>query len=426
MKKRDLLGLQPGAKTLDETDPLWELVAQFGLNKDCADFRGNSLGLQPHGFEKLLLKQSRLWRKHRHDGHFVGDIPWWQKHRRYEETLASILGCHASIPEATVGNSLSVNSVLLLETFLQYKRDQPRKKYPLPVVVTTATNFPADIASLRRSLHIVFGKDKYHLVEIPPERNGLYDFKKVIGFIKAKPNIILGFFPGLCYITGQRFPIEELTEALHEKDAIAGFDLAHAAGNFRLSLHKWDVDFATLCTYKYLNAGPGAVGGLYVHERWYEVDLANGGGWWSIHEDHRFNPPQGRHVPAPGARRFLASNDPVFNMQGLEAWFDMVDEYGWGTILRKHQKLSDFFLKCLKCVDGMEIITPFEPEQRGCQFSFRTKLDRDFVISELRKRNCFCEPRGADILRAAPVSYNTYMQAWYFCKALETILSENA
>ena len=322
-------------------------------------------------------------------------------------------------------NTLSSNNVLILETFLAHIRDTHDSE-DMPVILTIGSNFPSDDVGLEHALQVVLGT-RYQLVKFEPRHDGLYDFDQLIEFIKIRPGIKLGFFPGLCYVTGQRFPIERITAALHQAGAIAGFDLAHAAGNFKLSLHDWNVDFATFCGYKYMNGGPGAVGGIFVHERWFTEQclpkVLRVSGWFGIHRDDRFSFDSETYRPAPGAWSFVESNDQIFNMLGVEAWFDLVETYGWDLILKKNEEISSFLYECLATVTRATIVTPEPYAERGCQISFKTMRNIDNVMACLSEKH-FVEKRGKDIIRVTAVAYNSFEQVWNFCKELAHILEK--
>jgi kynureninase len=393
-------------------------------------FAGNSLGGQAAGFVKKLLYHADIWIKKRHHGHFhtdgtVKDRPWWRYQEKLVPTASRLLGVRnmPDCPEVAIFGTLSPNTRALLETFCMYIRDELQGK-GTPTIVTIKVNFPSDDVGLKYALRVVFG-NKFKLIEVEPDKNGLYDFRRMINIIKTTPNVKLGFFPGLCYITGQRFPLEELSDALHSRGAIAGFDLAHSIGNYQLSLHHDGVDFATFCGYKYLCGGPGAVGGIFVHQDWLEILPVSYrvSGWFGIHMDDRFNFDPGDYRAAPGAWSFLQSNDQIFNMLGVESFFDLVDEYGEEHIFRKHQEISTFMYECLKQVRGIRIVTPEPWTERGCQILFKPiGKNVDEVLEGVNATN-FCEKRG-DGIRVAPVAYNTFEECWEFARDLDRVLNE--
>lgn len=434
MRNNTLINL--GAKAA-EADKRWEetlgeYVKSFHKKKKVNYFAGNSLGLHPKRFKHNLLKHANIWKKEQHNGHFyedgtMYDRPWWRYQEKHVSTAASLLGahCHEQCPEVALFGTLSANNKLLVEIFAVHIRDTLRVKNP--TIVTIKTNFPSDDVGLKHALKTVFG-NSYKLVEIPPTNaNGLYEFDAMVRQINREENVAMGFFPGLCYTTGQRFPIAKLTEALHAKGAIAGFDLAHSMGNYQLHLHNDGVDFATFCGYKYLNGGPGSVGGIFVHEKWFSKDGFKNhtdyvSGWFGVHMDDRFRFNPNNYRPAPGAWGFLQSNDQIFNMQGVEAYFELVKEYGKANIFKKQKELSQFMQRCLSVIPRVEIITPRQFNERGSQTSFYVPgINTKTLVEDINRMGNFCEQRG-NFIRVTPVAYNTFNEVWKFCKCLNTLV----
>ncbi len=408
---------------------LGSYASSFDQSNGINYFAGNSLGLMPNGFRKKLLKHADIWQTEQHNGHFKedgtkSDRPWWKYQEKLVPTASELLGAspNAKYPEVALFNTLSVNNRNLIETFCTYLRDTSNGA-EIPTIISIKTNFPSDDVGLKYALRVVFGK-KYKLVEVNPITGyGLYDFDKLIEIIENEPNVIMGFFPGLCYITGQRFPIQRITEALHKRDAIAGFDLAHSMGNYQLNLHNENVDFATFCGYKYLCGGPGAVGGIFVHEKWFDVpEFLYVSGWFGVHEKDRFNFNPESYRPAPGAWGFLQSNDQVFNTLGVEAYFELVEKHGKDNIFKKNEEISTFMYECLSSIPKVNIITPKPYSERGCQILFKAHMFKvDYVLGALKKRN-FCEKRGGDAIRVAPLAYNKFSQVWEFAEDLHSCL----
>lgn len=390
-------------------------------NKFCNSsnyFAGNSLGLVPEGVDERLQLHHDIWKEEKHDSHFYIDgknvkFAWWEKHKQLLKTASKLLGCKNSkrCPEVAIGNGgLSVVNRLVIEDICKYIRDTTYEAGPLPVFMTIKSNFPSDDVGLKYALATVFGKH-FQLIEFEPinKKTGLYDFDKLIQVIKESTNLKMGFFPGLCFSSGQKFPIERITEALHSVKAVAGFDLAHSVGNYPLHLHNWKVDFATFCNYKYNNSGPGAIAGFYVHEKWFSKPEFNPvSGWFGIlaKDRFKFNPDNFR--PAPGAERMILSNYPIFSMLPIEVSFETIDECGIHNMFNYHKKLSDFTYECLSRIPGIQIITP--RNEHGCQISFTTKNIKQ-LFDHIQKEN-FCERRGRYIIRVAPVAYNSFQDVY--------------
>jgi kynureninase len=264
---------------------------------------------------------------------------------------------------------------------------------------------------------------KYELVELESNDDGLYDVEKLITEINNLSNIKMGFFPGLCYQTGQRFNIKKITEALHSIGAFAGFDLAHSVGNYQLQLHKWNVDFATFCGYKYLNGGPGATSGIFIHRKLFSKShFTQVYGWFGISEKDRFNYNPATYRPAPGAWSMMLSNDPIFNMLGLETSFEALEKCGLDKIFQYHKDISIFFYDCLETINRIKIITPKDYAQRGSQLSFYSSASIDDLLNYINDGSYFCEKRK-NTIRIAPVAYNTYLDVWNITERVDSYFS---
>jgi kynureninase len=216
--------------------------------------------------------------------------------------------------------------------------------------------------------------------------------------------------------------MREITARAHSHGAIAGFDLAHAAGNAPLSLHEWDVDFAVWCSYKYLNAGPGATAGLFVHERFAnDFDRPRLAGWWGHDTDRRFLMEPDFH-PMPGAEGWQNSNPAILPMACLRASLDIFMEAGIDRLRAKSVKLTEYFETLMSMIgdDKIEIITPSDPEQRGAQLSIRVKGADRSLFDKIRNAGAICDWREPDVIRAAPVPlYNSYEDVFRLCKIIK-------
>ncbi len=415
-KWKDLLAK---ALQLDESDPLKNYVQEFSRPSGIADLRGNSLGFMPKRFPLIFANEAHKWGNLGHDGHLEGKEPWWIYGEQYEKPLAELLGCNGDVPEAVIGNSLSINNFLLILFALWKKKQEGRTK-----VVTIATIFPSDLESIKSALRIIHGKmdiDEF-LVIANPRGGETYDFARLCGIIGETKNLALGFFEMVNYKSGERFPVQDLAKQVHANGGFIGLDLAHGIGNMQLHMTDWNIDFSTFCSYKYLNGGPGGVAGFYIKEALI-AELALLLGWWGIDKDTRFGPTE-NYKPAKGARRFLASNDPIFNSLGLKANLEIVTQYSFAAIEEKHKTISTYLYDLLSCIPQVGIITPTAWEHRGCQISFTTPQHAASGVLETlaKKHHCFGEIRG-DILRAAPVAYNTYTEAATFAQALAKTLN---
>ncbi len=422
IRKPSLRGMLLKANPLDKTDPLsgWRGEFMFPYNSVC-DARGNSLGACPGAWlSHHMSSHIDIWRHQGHDGHFSEEfdgVPWWRYHELFEEHIANLLGTDASVPEAVVGNSLSINNYMLILEFLALARATTGKKK----ILTLSTFFNSDIESIKKAIYIMYGSEKVdeYCILVKPDKGDLYSMSHIKKAIAdAGDDLAMVFVPIVCHKTGQRFHVDQLAEVAHSYEAFIGVDLAHGIGNVPLQLSKWNIDFATFCSYKYLNGGPGGVGGFYVNKK--HIDsLSRPSGWWGISSETRFGPSE-NYLPAKGARRFLSSNDPILNMQALKTYLFKVRDLkgGWNAIFKKHEEISLYAHQTLSLIPGIEVITPLDFNDRGCQISFRVLgADVKTVLQFLKSKQCYVEDRG-DILRSAFVAYNRYKEVAELAKAL--------
>ena len=241
-------------------------------------------------------------------------------------------------------------------------------------------------------------------------------------------SIALVLLPGVQYYTGQAFEIEAITRLAHAKGCVVGFDLAHAAGNLVLRLHEWNVDFAVWCTYKYLNSGPGSVGGCFVHERHgMQQDLPRLAGWWGHDKESRFRMEPGFR-PIPGAEGWQLSNPPILSLAAIRASLDVFMEAGGMEPLREKSLRLTAYLEWLlqrEIGDSVEILTPADPRRRGCQLSLRVKSSGSgrTVLEKLEASGVTCDWREPDVIRVAPVPlYNRYEEVHRFVEILREAL----
>jgi kynureninase len=419
-KFKELLG---SATALDAADTI-DMYPEAFSEVAGSNLRGNSLGPMPKWFVHEVNRETHKWGQLGHDGHFEGQQKWWLFHEYFESPLAKLLGSRLNIEEgvieAVVGNSLSVNNMFAL---LALYRNAINKNPLQKKIIVPATMFPSDIQTVHAVIYQTIGEkpDKY-IIWLHPDKNGLYNHTEIVECIEASDDIALGCFEIINFKTGQRFDVEKIGMALHKKGAYLHVDLAHGIGNIPLNITDWGIDTAAWCSYKYLNSGPGAVGGLYVkHELCTEL-CPYPMGWWGLDKDTRFGDPKG-YQPALGSRRFLASNDQIFNMLGLKAQLGLFEKYPLEEIFQKHKNISTYAYELLSYISAAQIITPSDWEKRGCQISFTVSpYAADGVLEMLKKKNCFCEIRGS-VLRIAPTAHNTYEEIAHFMRTLNNILS---
>ncbi len=417
-------GTRSFAETADEADPLGHFRERFFIPRDedgneTIYFTGNSLGLQPKTVRSYVEQELKDWETLGVEGHLHAKNPWLPYHEFLTEKMADVVG---ALPiETVVMNSLTVNLHLLMVSF--YRPTPERHK-----IVIEKGAFPSDQYAVES--HIRFhGYDPAALIELSP-RSGETTLRTedIIETIERNgPAIALIMLGGVNYYTGQAYDMQAITDAGHKAGAVVGFDLAHAAGNIELKLHDWDVDFAAWCSYKYLNAGPGAVGGAFVNERHAaSFDLPRFAGWWGHDKETRFlmGP---EFQPMQGAEGWQVSNPPILQMASLRASLEIFDEAGMPALAEKSRKLTGYLESLIGEIEGerISVITPREPAARGCQLSIRVKGGDRSIHDKLATRGIVADWREPDVIRVAPVPlYNTFQDVFRFAGVLESILSE--
>ncbi len=426
------------ARHLDEQDPLRQFREKFiipSLNgKEQIYFLGNSLGLQPKNTKEELNKILDHWASYGVEGFFMGENRWIDYHDQLTKPLSKIVG---ALPhEITVMNQLTVNLHLMMVSF--YQPHGKRNK-----ILCEAKAFPSDQYMFETHIrHYGFNPDEI-IIEAKP-RPGEYlicteDIADSIG--KHKNELALVLFSGVNYYTGQAFNIKEITRTAHDAGILCGFDLAHAAGNIPLQLHDWDVDFACWCSYKYLNSGPGGVGGVYIHEKFHDdKNIKRFAGWWGYDKETRFKMEKG-FKPIPTAEGWQLSTPSLLLYASHKAALDIFEEAGWNNIQAKQKLLNNYLWFVLdetnKSSSGkiIEFITPRpdscrDEEERGCQVSLLTlekgkpaSLSGRKIFDELTKLGVMSDWREPNVIRIAPVPlYNTFEEVWRFGSIIESIL----
>ncbi len=409
------------AKELDDADALGDLRDQFHFpvikGKRAVYFCGNSLGLQPKNAKKYFLEELDDWAKWGVDGHFNSTRPWFAYHHNFTKSLAKIVGAKNS--EVVAMNTLTVNLHLLMLSF--YRPTKKRFK-----IIMEAGAFPSDMYAMETQAKLHGFNPKSAIVEVKPRKGEhTIDEEDILSAIdKHKSSVALVVFGGVNYYTGQYFDLEKITKAGHKVGAKVGFDLAHAVGNMPMELHKWDVDFACWCSYKYLNSGPGGVGGAFVNEKHAKnpktLRLA---GWWGYDEKTRFQMTKG-FKPIPTAESWQMSNAQVMNMAAHRASLDIFDQTSVKNLRKKSLVLTayaEYLLELVKTENKKlkyEIVTPKNPEQRGAQLSLLFKSNGKKVFKHVEKNNIIVDWREPNVFRFAPVPmYNNFQDVYelYAC-----------
>lgn len=405
------------AREMDAADPLASYRARFLFPKkqnghDCLYFCGNSLGLQPATAQAYVEQELRDWAELGVEGHFHARHPWLPYHEFLAEQTARLVG---ALPhEVVVMNSLTVNLHLLLLSF--YRPTRARHK-----ILIEANAFPSDQYAAQSQIKLHGFDAQTSLLELKPrEDEATLRMEDVEEFIAREgESIAVILLGGVNYASGQAFDMRRVVAAGHAQGCVVGFDLAHAAGNLVLALHEWDADFAVWCSYKYLNAGPGAIAGCFVHERHgRNADLPRLAGWWGNNKEKRFLM-QPEFEALPGAEGWQLSNPPILQLAALRAAMEIFDEAGMDKLRAKSLLLTGYleFLLTQKPARNFTIITPREPEQRGAQLSLRMHREGKAILKRLLALNVICDWREPDLIRVAPVPlYNSFEEAQRFAE----------
>jgi kynureninase len=417
------------AREQDKKDSLKKFRKRFLFpqykGSDALYFVGNSLGLQPANVSKYIQVELDDWAKLASEGHFDGHNPWYSYHEMFTKPIAKLMGTLED--EVIVMNQLTVNLHLLMISFYQPKG----KKYK---IICESNAFSSDNYALQTQVQLNGYNPADAIIEVAP-RKGEHTLRTedILDTIKKHSSeIALVIFGGVNYLTGQLLDMPRITQAAHKAGILCGFDLAHAAGNIELKLHDWDVDFACWCTYKYFNSGPGAVAGAYIHQRHVKnSNLLRLGGWWGHDKKKRFIMDK-KFTPMQTAEGWQLSNAPVLSMAAHKASIDIFTEAGGMTALRKKSLKLTSYLEFI--IDGinkkiksknleLEIITPSDPNQRGCQLSIIAHgIGKDFY-NALSKVGVFCDWRNPNVIRLAPVPlYNSFEDVWRFGQVAEKLL----
>ena len=411
------------AAQMDASDSLKHFREKFYIPKQANGeevlyFTGNSLGLQPKTTKNYIEQELEDWKNLGVEGHLQAKNPWLPYHEFLTEQMAKIVGARAV--ETVVMNSLTVNLHLLMVSF--YRPTRERYK-----IIIEAGAFPSDQYAVGSQIKFHGFDVENSLIKLTPRVGETTlrtaDIEKTIE--ENGEEIALILLGGVNYYTGQKFDFQRIVEAGHRAGAIVGFDLAHAAGNVGLRLHDWNADFAAWCSYKYLNAGPGGIAGVFVHERHAEsFDLPRFAGWWGHDKETRFLMGE-EFVPIRGAEGWQLSNPPIFQLAALKASLDVFEEAGMENLTEKSKKLTGYLEFLLNEIHDrrISVITPSDSGERGCQLSIRVKNSDKSLFNEITMRGVIADWREPDVIRVAPVPlYNSFTDVWKFAEILKDCL----
>ena len=412
------------AQQLDTSDPLKSYRDKFIIpqanGKQKIYFLGNSLGLQPKSARDYIQLIMQDWADLGVESFFHAKEPWMNYHDQLIHPLSKIVG---ALPhEVVVMNQLTVNLHLMMVSF--YRPSATRYK-----IICEAKAFPSDQYTFETHVRHHNFDPALAIVEVSP-RPGEHTIttEDILSAIeKNGQSTALVLFGGINYYTGQLFDMGAITKAAQSVGAKVGFDLAHAAGNVDMQLHDWGVDFACWCSYKYLNSGPGAIGGAFIHEKNHDIDLPRFAGWWGYDKPTRFKMEKG-FIAMAGAEGWQLSTPALFLYAAHRASLEIFEEAGWSNILAKQKMLTNYLWFLLKelntTTDGkcFKFITPENSTERGSQVSLLMLQHGKKVFEALAKLDIMVDWREPDVIRLAPVPlYNSFEEVWRFGNIIETL-----
>ena len=401
------------ARALDDADELRAFRDEFLFPKGVDVYlAGNSLGLQPRRVREYVNQELDDWAALGVEGHFHARHPWLPYHELLTDQTARLVGALPS--EVVVMNTLTVNLHLMLVSFY---RPTPKRFR----VLMEASAFPSDQYAVQSQVRW-HGRDPSDaIIELSPRagEDVLRDEDILAAIAREGEALALVMLGNVNYLSGQKFDMKAITRAAHAVGASCGFDLAHGAGNLRLSLHDDGPDFAVWCNYKYLNAGPGGLGGVFVHERHASTDRPRFSGWWGHDKATRFK--MGREfVPLAGAEGWQLSNPPILQLAALRASMELFDRATIAKLREKGAALTGF---CEFLVRGIRGVTVITPAARGSQLSLRVGPRAKALSAALKDRGVICDSREPDIVRAAPAPlYNSYVDVFRFARVLGELM----
>jgi len=414
------------ARRLDAADSIAAFREQFHIPRrpggdEVIYFAGNSLGLQPKGVAEALRAELDDWARLGVEAHFQGTTPWYSYHETLRETGARLVGAQPG--EVVAMNSLTVNLHLMMITFYRPTRDRFK-------IVMEDTAFPSDTYAIKSQIRH-HGLDPREALMVIKPRQGEHVLRTedIVELLQREgERIAVVMMSGVNYFSGQVFDMEMITREGRSRGCIVGWDLAHAAGNVELRLHDWNADFAAWCNYKYLNSGPGAVAGCFVHERHgRNAELPRLAGWWGNDPATRFQMHQlDEFIPRTGADGWQISNPPILAMTPVRISYDLFDRATMASLRAKSVRLTGYLQYLLDqlAAKGFDVITPREPEARGCQLSILAHHRPRELLQALHAQGVVCDFREPNVIRLAPVPlYNTFLDVWRFVNTMASFES---
>jgi kynureninase len=409
------------ALTLDAADPLGRYRERFHIppgsgGRPAAYLCGNSLGLQPKAARALVEQELDAWARLGVEGHFKPEAPWYSYHELFRESGARLVGAESG--EVVMMNSLTVNLHLMMATFYRPTGQRTR-------ILIDEPAFPSDLYAISSQIEHHRLDPAEHLLTVRPRpgEHLLREEDVEAALAQRGQEVALVLLNAVNFLTGQFLDVRRLTAAAHTHGCLCGWDLAHAAGNVVLHLHDWQVDFAVWCNYKYVNAGPGAVGGCFVHQRHGDnLSLPRLAGWWGNDPTTRFRMQLERQfVPRPGAEGWQVSNPPILSLAPLRASLELFDDASMPALRQRSERLTGYLEYLLDQLPPgpVELLTPRQPERRGCQLSLRVRERPRDLLRALEAAGVVCDFREPDVIRVAPVPlYNSFHDVWRFAQVL--------
>lgn len=400
----------------DKTDPLKDIREKFCIpyhnGEQAIYLNGNSLGLQPCDVATDMKQELDDWASLGVEGHFKEKDPWYTFHEQFSPLIAKVIGAKPS--EVVFMNTLTVNLHLMMATFYQPKGKRTK-------IVMEAPVFSSDTYAIKSQIQLHGLDPSTHLIIVEPVKGERHitveDLEKTLKLHKGEIALVL--LSNVNFLTGQAIDVPAISEVVHKHGAVFGLDLAHAIGNIPLQLHEWNVDFAAWCSYKYLNAGPGAIGGVFIHEKHAKnKKLKRLAGWWGNDPKQRFRIHLEKDfIPIDTADGWQISNPPIFSLVPLKASLKLYDAVGMEVYLKKSIKLTGYleFLLDKVISKNIQIITPRDVQRRGCQLSLQVSGDAKNFHKFLSENGVLCDFRQPNVIRVAPVPfYNSYHEVWRF------------